>query len=212
MHEVGMYKKAFCTPIVVRRGAGDELISPAANWIYAYDPETGEELWKLGYGQLGFSNVARPLIRDHMLYVCSCYMKSKLMAIDLSGDAPVSDSNVKWSYGRQVPNMPSPIEVDGYLYFTSDRGIATCLDAETGEVAWQERLDGDFSSSPLYADGKLFFGNRDGELHVLNPNPERLEVLATNHLDSAIMASPAAVDQTLLVRTEESLYCFGNPE
>ncbi|MGI9518527.1 MAG: PQQ-binding-like beta-propeller repeat protein [Pirellulaceae bacterium] len=212
MHEVGMYKKAFCTPIVVERDSRKELISPAANWIYAYDPTTGEELWKLGYGQLGFSNVARPVIRDRMLYVCSCYMKSKLMAIDVSGDGPVADEDVQWSYARQVPNMSSPIEVDGYMYFTSDRGIATCLDAESGDVAWQERLEGEFSASPVYADGKLFFGNRDGRLYVVRPNPESLEILASNDLDSAIMASPAAVDRSLLVRTEESLYCFGNSE
>ena len=82
MHPEGMYNKAFCTPIVIERGGNLELISPAANWVYGYNPANGEELWRVTYGQLGFSNVARPLVDQETLYVCSCFMQSRLLAID----------------------------------------------------------------------------------------------------------------------------------
>ena len=208
MNPVGMYKKAFSTPIVIERGGRNELVSPAANWVYGYDPATGAELWRVPYGQLGFSNVARPVVHGNSLLVCSCFMNSVLMAIDISGDQPLDDSNVKWTYHGQVPNMPSPIVAGGNIYFTSDRGIITCVDGETGEKIWSGRLGRGYSSSPILADGNLYFGDQNGVLFVVEPSPEALNIVSENQLDSRIMASPAAVDQSLFVRTETSLYHF----
>ena len=211
MSPVGMYKKAFSTPIVIRRGDHQELVSAAANWVYAYDPATGRELWRVSYGQLGFSNVARPLMHDQLLLVCSCFMKSRMLAIDVSGSQPVNDDRIQWTYQGQVPNMPSPIVVEGMVYFASDRGIVTCVDATSGEKQWQQRLAGACSASPVLADGYLFLGDHEGVLHVLQPSPEGLQVIASNPLDGRIMASPAAVDESLFVRTDQSLYHFRKP-
>ena len=208
LHDSPMMKKAFCTPIIVDRGGKDEMISPGANWVYGYDPMTGNEKWKISYGQLGFSNVARPVIDGETFYVCTCFSKSKIIAIDFSGEGELTESNIKWDYKKQVPNMPSPIVVDNAIYFVNDRGIMTCLDAETGQEHWQSRLRGGFSSSPILADGKIYLGNHDGEMFVIEPNKEGLVILAENKLDGQIMASPAAIDRTLFVRTAESLYRF----
>ncbi|MFN9914984.1 MAG: PQQ-binding-like beta-propeller repeat protein, partial [Pirellulaceae bacterium] len=68
-----MMKKAFSTPIVIPGKTGPQLISPGANWVYGYDPQTGSELWKVSYGKLGFSNVPRPLFADGLVYVCTGY-------------------------------------------------------------------------------------------------------------------------------------------
>jgi hypothetical protein len=101
--------------------------------------------------------------------------------------------------------MPTPILADGRLLMVSDRGIATCLDAKTGEKQWQERLGGGFASSPILADGKVYVGNRDGEVFVMRPQ-STFELVATNQMDSDIMATPAAVGEQLLIRTRKSLY------
>ena len=210
MHDNPMFKKSFSTPIIIRRGNTEQLVSAAANWVYGYDPLTGRELWKLSYGQLGFSNVSRPIFKDGMLFVCTCFGQSKMMAIDCSGEDPVTDDDVKWTFQKQIPNMPSPVEIDGAIYLVSDRGIVTCLDAKSGDVNWQGRLSGGFSSSPLFADGKIYFGNQEGEVFVLSANSSNMELLASNQLDSQIMASPAAVGTSLFIRTSDSLYCFEN--
>ncbi|MBL8855142.1 MAG: PQQ-binding-like beta-propeller repeat protein [Planctomycetaceae bacterium] len=103
--------------------------------------------------------------------------------------------------------MPSPLLVDDLLYLISDAGIATCVDANSGEVVWSERLGGKFAASPLLADGKIYVGNQAGELLVVRPGRE-LDVVASNKLDSAIMASPVAIGQQIIVRTAERLYLF----
>ena len=93
------------------------------------------------------------------------------------------------------------------LYLVSDKGIATCLDAKTGEVHWSERLGGNFSSSPIYADGRIYVGNREGNTFVIAPG-KAYKLLATNTLEGSIMAAPAAIDQVIYLRTDKALYAL----
>ena len=121
------------------------------------------------------------------------------------GPKASSTPEVLWRYKRGVPRMPSPLLVGDAIYLFSDKGIATCLDRHTGEVHWTGRLGGSFSSSPIFADGKIYIGNREGEMFVIKPGDE-LDILNENEFDEAVMASPAAVDNALYVRTDKAMY------
>ncbi len=199
------YKKAYGTPLIVNVDGRDLVCSTASNWLYAYDPANGQELWKLPYGALGFSIVSRPVAQDGMLYFSTCFVRAEFLAVRLQGPR---GPEIVWRSQRQIPQMPSPLLVDGLLYLFNDKGIATCLDAKTGDVVWTERLGGNFSSSPLYADGRIYVGNREGVTFVLAPGRE-FQVLAKNTLDGEIFASPAALDDALYLRTDKALYCIG---
>jgi outer membrane protein assembly factor BamB len=120
-------------------------------------------------------------------------------------DASSAAPTIEWRYKKQVPQMSSPLLVGRELYMVSDKGVLTCLDAQTGDVHYSERLGGSFSSSPLLADGRIYVSNREGETYVIAPGRE-FKQLAKNTLDGAIMASPAAVDGALIIRTEKGLY------
>jgi hypothetical protein len=205
LHSQDSLRKAFSTPIVVSIGGADQLVSAGADWLYGYQPETGKELWKMSYGKLGFSNVPRPVYQDGMLYLCTGFARSSLFAIRLDEASGPDLEDVVWRYEKQVPTMPTPILADGRLLMVSDRGIATCLDAKTGEKQWQERLGGGFASSPILADGKVYVGNREGKVFVMRLQ-STFDLVATNQMDSDIMATPAAVDEQLLIRTRKSLY------
>lgn len=201
-------KKAFCTPTRITIAGKQRLISTAADWMYLYDPQSGEEVLKVPYGKLGFSTVPRPVIDNQQVYFCTGFMRGRLLAVDLSPtsfDKP--EDRIRWTYERQVPTMPSPLLFDNALLMVSDSGIATCLDRENGEAIWTERLGGKYSASPLLADGKIYLGNQDGELLVFEPG-NTFRLLATNTLDSDLMASPAAIGDQLFVRSAKSLYCF----
>ncbi len=202
------FKKAFTTPVVVRIDEKEQLISPGADWVYGYAPDTGKELWKVKFGErFGFSNAPQPVVSDKRVFVCTGFMRSVLLAIDLKEGKPDGEG-VAWKYRQQVPCMPTPIVVDKRIYFVSDRGIATCLDVTDKSVKWQKRLGGDYSASPIFADGKLFFSDRRGSVFVLKPGDE-FELLSENKLDSRVMATPAAAGNSLFIRTEKSLYHFG---
>ena len=107
--------------------------------------------------------------------------------------------------GELLHVLEVPLLVGDELYMISDKGIATCLNAKTGDLLWSERLGGNFSSSPIFADGRIYVGNREGITFVLAPGAE-YKLLASNQLDGAIMATPAALDNTLFIRTDKALY------
>jgi len=201
-------KKAYSTPLVLPLGGREVLVSPAADWIYGYDPATGRELWKQSYGVLAFSVVPRPVTAHGLLFMSTSFMQPELLALRL-GDG-VAAPEIVWREKKGAPSMPSPLVVGDEVYMVSEKGIATCLDARTGAVQWTERLGGNFSSSPLFADGRIYVGNRTGETFVFRPG-RQFELEATNPLDGSIMASPAAVDRALYVRTEAALYRIEKP-
>lgn len=202
------FKKAYGTPLVLSLGGREVLVSPAADWIYGYDPATGRELWKRAYGVLGFSIVPRPVAAHGLLFMSTSFMQPELLALRLGdGTAP---PEIVWREKKGAPSMPSPLVVGDDVYVVSEKGVASCLDARTGAVHWTERLGGNFSSSPLHADGRIYIGNRAGATFVFRPG-HRFELEATNTLEGSIMATPAAVDRGLYVRTEAALYRIEKP-
>ncbi len=202
-------KKAYGTPLILPLEGRDVVLSPAADWLYAYDPATGRELWKMGYGVLGFSIVPRPVVAGELVLLSTSFMQPELLALKLAGAATAPE--IVWREKKGAPTMSSALVVEGLVFMVSDKGVATCLDTASGERLWSERLGGNFSSSPLFADGRIYVGNRDGDTFVIEPSRE-FQLLATNHLDGGIFATPAAVGRAIFLRTEDALYRLEKPE
>lgn len=201
MNENPQLQKCYGTPLIVKLDGREQLISQGADWLYSYDPATGEELWKMKYGQLGFSIVPRPIFGHGMIFHSTSFMKAQVQAVRIENGQP----RIVWHYDRQAPRIPSPILVADELYFVSDNGVATCLDAKTGKLHWEERLGGNIAASPTFADGRLYFHNREGKTFVVAPGPE-FELLATNLLDGGHWASLAGADGAFYARTDKALY------
>lgn len=195
-------KKAYGTPVVTPVGGRDVIISPAANWVYGYDPATGKELWKIGYDGLGFSIVPKPVVGNGMIYIGTSYMQPKMLGIDITGSMP----QIAWTHKRNVPAISSPILIEDALYFVSDKGgIVTCLDAKSGQEIWRQRIGGNHSASPTYAGGLLLFHSREGETVVLRPG-SAFELVHRNKLDGSHFASAAVNEDALFIRTDKALY------
>ncbi len=197
-------RKSYGTPLVMTINGTVQVVSPATNWLYGYDPQTGKELWKLPYGELGFSLTPRPVVDGSRLYMSTGFGRSQMLAIDLAGDEP----KILWRTKQGVPTMPSPLLVDNQLYFVNDSsGILTCLDAQTGNEIYRQRLGGNYSASPMAADGRIYLGNREGTMFVIEPGP-KYKLIAENKLPGGFYASPVAVDDQLFLRTDQALYCI----
>lgn len=203
----GDLHKAFSTPLLIRVGDQDQAVVVGAQWVVAYEPVTGKEIWRFRHGE-GFSNVPRPVFGHGMIYICTGYMQPHLVAIRADGKGDVTETHAAWRVKKSVPAMPSPVLVDDALYLVSDQGVATCVDARTGDQRWQRRIEGNFSASLLYADGKVFASNREGTTTIIAPGREYKE-LATSTLEGAIMASPVAIPGALFLRTPTHLYRIG---
>ncbi len=205
---LGEMHKAFSTPLLVKADDRDQIIVPGAQWVVAYDPRDGYEIWRVRYGD-GFSNVPRPIVGHGMAYICTGYTSPQLWAINLDGRGDVSKTHVKFKVPKQVPTMASPVLADDQLYFVSDQGVATSVNALTGAAIWTKRISGNFSSSPLFADGKIYFSSQEGKTTVIRPGREYDEV-AVNSLDAQLMASPAVFGESLLLRSQSHLYRIGS--
>jgi outer membrane protein assembly factor BamB len=202
-------RRAFSTPLVITVGKQDQLVIPGAQCVYSYDPETGKELWRVAY--TGFSNVPRPVFANGLVYVSSGYFTHELMAIRPDGLGDVTATHVAWRYKKGLPNVPSPVFAGGLLFMVSDQGMATCLDGKTGELKWSERLSGAFTASPMVHGSTVYAFADDGKA-VLFKVANEFEEVGRNQLDGRIQASPAAVDGSLIVRTDAALYRLTNPE
>jgi len=202
--ENGDFHKAFSTPLVIHDGTKRQVIIPGAQWVVAYDPETGKTLWQVRHGD-GFSNSPRPVFAQGLVFVCTGYMNHELVAIRVDGAGDVTDTHVKWRVNKQVPPMSSPVVVGDLLFMVSDQGVVSCLDVGTGEVRYRERLAGNYSASPLAVGGRILFLSRSGDASWVDAKPE-WKLRRTNHLEGQLMASPAVVDGTLLVRSDSHLY------
>lgn len=201
----GDTKKAYATAQVIDVAGRKQLLVPTSKGAFAYDPLTGEELWRVRYN--GFSTAARPLYAEGLVFISTGFSKSELLAVDPTGTGDVTETHVRWIETKGMPSKPSPLYVDGRLYTIEDKGVATCLVAQTGEKVWQDRVGGNYSASPLYADGCIYFLSEEGKVTVIAAGPE-FQVLAENQLDDGIVASPAVAGRSLLIRTTTHLYRF----
>ena len=195
---------SFSTPTLVTVKGQQQLITPGSGVVCALDPKTGAELWRCRYGE-GYSVIPKPVFGHGMIFLSSGYDKPVLLAIRADGKGDVTDTHIAWKLEKGAPHTPSPLLVGNELYVVSDAGIASCLDAKTGTVHWSERVGGNYSASPLFADGKIYLQNETGTGVVLKPG-KTFEKLAENALGEKTLASYAVTDGALFIRTETSLY------
>ncbi|MDF1823723.1 MAG: PQQ-binding-like beta-propeller repeat protein [Verrucomicrobiales bacterium] len=211
---LGDQKKSYNTPLLVTGSDGrEQLICMGAQWLISYDPATGDEIWRLDHGS-GFSVVPRPVFSEkhQLLYLSTGFGKPVLLAVRVDGSGDITGKNkIMWREEKRIPAKPSPLLVDDELYVISDGGIATCFDALIGTNHWTERIDGNYSASPLFADGHIYFANQEGSINVIRPG-KVFEVIATNQLDGSIMASPIALDGSLIIRSDTAIYRFSKSE
>ena len=198
------------TPIAVQVGTRDEIIVNGQQEVQAYDPDTGRELWTCR--GTTYEVIPTPVVGYGMVF-CSSGRAGPTLAIKPGGRGDVTRSHVAWTSPRGSPFVPSPILYGEQLYMVNDMAsIVTSLEATSGKLMWQGRLgvamrEG-FSASPVAVDGKVFFTNDEGETFVLKAGPT-FELLRTNRLGEAVLASPALVDGTWYFRTAKNLIAIG---
>lgn len=140
------------------------------------------------------------------------FTKPILMAIRPGGKDDARQ-NVAWEMRRGIPEIPSPLYLNGALYMVRDGGVLTCLEAKDGTVRYQERLGvgGQYAASPVTAAGRIYIASQSGTVIVFKPGTTAPEILARNDLRDTIMATPAIAGKALVVRTAGHLYAFQQP-
>jgi outer membrane protein assembly factor BamB len=199
----GDLRKAHSTPLIVTASGRPQMLSAGAKAAYAYDPRTGDELWRVQYPD--YSTAPRPLFDGQFAFFVTGLSKNEMWAVKTDGEGDVTDSKIAWRLKTHIGKYASPLLVDGLIYTAADESFVTCLEAGTGQVVWTERIGGKYAASPIYADGRLYFFSQDGTTTVLKPG-RTLEVLTKNTLADGFMASPAVDGKAFYLRTKTHLY------
>jgi outer membrane protein assembly factor BamB len=228
------FQYGWSTPVHWRHDGVDEIVVLGGDFepnqrLMAYNLADGAERWWTG--GLPPCGKSTPVVGDGLVFLAApdiiletaaekrnperaaqfyANNAARVMAVRPGGKGEVKKSNIAWSEKKGVPGVPSPLYYKGRLYTFQNNGIVFCRVAKSGELVYSGRLGaaGYYYSSPVAADNKVYIGSEDGVVVVLDAG-ETLNILATNKLDGAILATPALVDRNIYVRTENHLYAFG---
>lgn len=201
----GLSRVGHVTPIVAE--AGSQIISAGGDRVQGFDVASGERLWSI-YSQ-GEGVTPSPVIGNGVLFTSSGFEDPTIRAIRLGGRGDVTDTHIVWEQRRGVPVLASPLLVSPFLYTISRENILHCIEETTGDVVWLKRLEGNYSASPVYADGRIYVLSEDGLTLVLQPGDEYKEI-TRNSLDEKCLASMAVSDGQFFIRGVEQLYCIAN--
>tara|TARA_Y100001960_G_C14747591_1_gene866532 strand:- start:505 stop:1752 length:1248 start_codon:yes stop_codon:yes gene_type:complete len=197
-------KMSYSTPLIQSVDGITQLVCSGADHVASYNVNNGKEIWWMPYN--GFSIVGRPSYGNNLFYVVGSIRQDHFCIYAVRpGKGQLENSEVKWEFSKGVPHVSSPILVDTEIYFVHDGGVASCLDALTGELIWKERLGGNYDASPIEIEKRLYFLNREGKATILLAG-KKFEKLATNQLKGTFKASPAVADGALFLRSDTHLF------
>jgi outer membrane protein assembly factor BamB len=193
-------KISWSSPILVNTGSRMELILTTNPNVNAYNPETGQELWNIAClsGEVGPSAG----YADGMVFAANEY--AKLVGIKI-GATP----EIVWSSDEFLPEVSSPMAVNGLLYVATTYGVFACFDAKTGVKNWSQEYGDAFYSSPVYADGKVYITDMSGKTHIVKATKE-YQLIGTPELGEKAVCSPVFQDGRVYLRGMNNLYCLGS--
>ncbi|HEX6213067.1 MAG TPA: PQQ-binding-like beta-propeller repeat protein [Methylomirabilota bacterium] len=201
---------SYSTPVIVRTASGaDELVLNTSAALEAYDPATGEALWRLDEPHR-FA-IPAPVFHDGVIYASRGYRSGPYMAIRAGGRGDIASTHVAWTVPTGAPYISSMVYTGGLLFMAGDVGVVTCVDPRTGERVWQERTGGIFSASPVAAAGRIYLVSETGETIVMRV-ARTPDVLARNRIDGRLLASLAVSNGMLFLRTDDWLVAVSGDE
>jgi len=204
--------RSWSSSALVQVGESNEVVLNLPNEVAGFDPDTGEKLWHCEGIPDGYV-CPTPIAHDGVVFVIGG-RKNTVVAVRAGGRGDVTSTHTLWKAGVGS-NVTSPVYLDGYLYWFHDsRGYAYCVNAETGDVVYEQMLDpspGLLYASVTAVDGKLYAPSQDNGTYVVAATPE-FQQLAVNRFEddpSRTNASLAVSNNQLIVRTDRAVYCIG---
>ncbi len=192
-------KISWSSPILVNTGSRTEVILTTNPNVNGYDPQTGKELWNIAClsGEVGPSAG----YADGMVFACNEY--AKLVGIKIGGTP-----EIVWEADEFLPEVSSPMAVNGLLFIATTYGVLACYDAKTGTKNWSQEYGDAFYSSPIYADGKVYITDMTGKTHIVKATKD-YQLIGTPELGEKAVCSPVFQDGRVYLRGMNNLYCLG---
>src|SRR5262249_19446691 len=198
--------RSYCPPLIVEAGGKKQLVLSGSKCVASYNPDTGKQYWIIDGPTEQF--VASMVYLKGVFFVTGGYPNYHVLGIRPDGKGNVTRTHILWRHTRGASYVPSPVAHDKYFFLVSDRGVASCLDAKTGERYWMKHLGRRHSASPVCGGGHLYFLDDDGTTYVLKAG-KKFEIVRKNALWEVFYAAPAISRGQVVRRHLSPLYCIG---
>ncbi len=205
----GLSRIAHVVPQIVTVDGKIQVVSGAGDVLQGFDFQTGKRLWTVRSSGEGV--VPSIVVGDGLIFATTGYGRSEILAVRTGGQGECTDTHLVWQTEKDVPHVPSMLYVKPHLYALTEAGVMTCFNAQSSKVIWRERLQGLFSASPVWAEGRIYCLNEKGMTTVINAG-STFKVLAENDLDAICKASIAISIGRMFIRTEDTLYAIDKGE
>jgi outer membrane protein assembly factor BamB len=201
-------KAAYSTPCLYESpGNPPQLI--LTSWAHGFsslDPQSGKSNWELPL--LKFRVVGSPLLAGDLILACCGTGGSGKQMFAVRAGGPKHQAEVAFELKPPIPYVPTPVADAQRAYLWGDSGIVTCVALPDGKVLWQERVGGNYFSSPLLIAGRVYGVSRTGQVVVLAA-AERYELLGRSELGEACHSTPAVAGGVLYFRTVSHVMALG---
>ncbi len=211
---------SYASPTIYRDGKYEYLVTHGADYVIGHSLSDGTEIWRCGgfnpKGD-GYNNylrlVASPSCADGIIVAPTAKGKAVLgLRVPLKGDVTGQRKSLHWKLPKGTPDVSTPLVYEGLVYLAGEKGDLTCVDAQSGERYYRERLSADKQrATPVAVNGKIYLAGRRGTVFVIKAGRD-LEVLARNKLEEEITSSPAVSNGKIFIRTFDALYAFGEKQ
>jgi len=204
-------KKAYITPLIINVNGKDLLISNGSAVCIAYEVETGKEVWRFVEGE--DSTIAMPVTENGIVYFITSFVTPpqgenycELLAVDPAAKGDIEGTRfIKWRIRLPQLQLLTPVIKNGLIYIIDTKNILQCIDAASGNAVYTSRLRDKYNSSPVWADGKIYFTSMNGETMVIREG-RKLEILATSKINGEVFATPAILRKSIIMRSNNYLY------
>jgi outer membrane protein assembly factor BamB len=195
---------SWSSPILIRAGKQEQIITCGSPWVIAYDPRNGREIWraKCLEGDIAPS----PAYGDRVVFACN--MGSSMAAINPTGTGDITTTGIVWTYTENLPDTVSPISNGELVFLIATEGTITCLEAATGKKVWEHHYDTMFRASPILAGKTIYLIDTLGVTYLIEAG-RAFKELGKAELGEDVGATPALTGNRLYIRAKKNLYCIG---
>jgi outer membrane protein assembly factor BamB len=210
-NENNKYMGSWSTPLFINHQGKDQVIVSLPTRLAAYEPKTGALLWsceglRFDKGDLSYSS---PMVAGDVCVSIGGF-EGPGIGVTLGGSGDITSTSRVWRTPRNPQSIGTGVVVDGRIYMPfTGANVIECIEPKTGKVLWKERATGaEIWGSMTYAAGHIYVTDKKGKTVVIKPNPEKLEVIATNDLGETANSTPAVSNGEIFIRTFKALYCI----
>ncbi|MEC9093579.1 MAG: PQQ-binding-like beta-propeller repeat protein [Planctomycetota bacterium] len=199
---------SYSVPCIYKNRAGqDELVCcNTAEGVYSLNPDNGKLNWSYDKA-FDKRTVASPVIANGLILgSCGSGGGGNFVVAIQPGKTPV----LKFKVDRNANYVPTPIAFNDLIFLVSDKGIASCVESQSGDVIWRERLKGEYWASPVCVNGRIFVINSIGEVTVFTAG-RKFQKLGESNLGEKCHSTPAITGGKMILRTVSHLMSIGGP-